>query len=43
MEDHHKTKEELVFELQNLQQITHPGSFHIDLTTNKVTWNDETY
>ena len=29
------------FELKRAQQITHIGSFYIDLTTNQVTWTEE--
>ena len=31
------------FELKRAQQITHIGSFYIDLTTNQVTWTEELY
>ncbi len=30
-------------ELKRAQQITHIGSFHIDLLTNQVTWTEELY
>ncbi len=31
------------YELKRAQQITHIGSFYIDLTTNQVTWTEELY